>query len=128
MKKLMAICLVCLFWAGSALAVVNINTASQQELETLKGVGPAKAKAIVDFRTQNGPFKSVDDLDKVKGIGAGILNKIRSEITIGGAAPVSTVKPVATGAAVKAVPASPAVAATPAKPATLKPAVPPKKQ
>ena len=72
---------------GGAYAVVNINTATQAELETLQGVGPAKAKAIVEYRKKNGPFKSPDDLEKVNGIGPAIMKKVRKDITVGGATP-----------------------------------------
>lgn len=128
MKKLIAMVVVWMCLMGTAFAAVNINTASQQELESLKGIGPAKAKAIVDYRTQNGPFKSVDELDKVKGIGAGILNKIRADITVSGAAQMPASKPASAGNGAKPLMVAPAVPATPAKPAVLKPAVPPKKQ
>jgi len=70
---------------GSALAAVNINTATQAELETLQGIGPAKAKAVVDYRKKNGPFKSPDDLEKVSGIGPAIMKRVRKDITVGGA-------------------------------------------
>ena len=64
--------------AVPAFAVVNINTASQDEFVALhKGLGPAKAQAIIDYRKANGPFKSVDDLKHVKGIGAKRLEKLR---------------------------------------------------
>src|SRR5260221_13111502 len=67
-----------------ALAALNINTASQDEFVALhKGLGPAKAQAIIDYRKANGPFKSVDDLKHVKGIGAKRLEKVRSELTVG---------------------------------------------
>lgn len=57
-------------------ATVNINTASADELSSgLKGVGPAKAQAIIDYRTQYGPFKSVEELAEVKGIGTATLEK-----------------------------------------------------
>lgn len=57
-------------------ATVNINTASADELSSaLKGVGPAKAQAIIDYRTQYGPFKSVEELAEVKGIGPATLEK-----------------------------------------------------
>jgi competence protein ComEA len=46
---------------------VDINTADEKELASVKGIGPAKAKAIVEHRKKNGPFKSVDDLTNVKG-------------------------------------------------------------
>lgn len=58
-----------LLFVGLAFAQVNINTASKDELDGLKGIGPTKAQAIVDYRTKNGPFNSVDDLQKVPGIG-----------------------------------------------------------
>ena len=71
-------------WVVSALAAVNINTATQDEFIALhKGLGPAKAQAIIDYRKANGPFKSVDDLKHVKGIGAKRLEKLRPELTVG---------------------------------------------
>ena len=83
MKKLawalaLAACL-----AGNAFAAVNINTATAAELDALPGIGPAKAQAIVDHRKQHGPFKTVDDLKNVKGIGAKRLEKMRADITVG---------------------------------------------
>lgn len=65
------------------LAAVNINTATAEELKALPGVGPSKAAAIVAYREQNGAFKSVDELRNVKGIGSGILAKLREEATVG---------------------------------------------
>lgn len=63
---------------------VDINTADAVELaERLKGIGPAKAGAIVDFRSANGPFRSVDDLLDVKGIGNKTLDKLRGAIELG---------------------------------------------
>jgi len=73
-----------------ALAVVNINTASQEEFVALhKGLGPAKAQAIIDYRKTHGPFKSVDDLKHVKGIGAKRLEKLRADLTVGPVAKVA---------------------------------------
>lgn len=70
--------------SGVALAVVNINTATKEELTSLKGVGEKRAQEIINYRTKNGPFKTVDDLEKVPGIGPGIMKQIRSEITTTG--------------------------------------------
>ena len=64
-------------------APININTASAAELTKLKGIGKGKAKAIVEYRTQNGPFASVDDLTKIKGIGKKTVAKFRDQITVG---------------------------------------------
>jgi competence protein ComEA len=52
---------------------VNINSASIDELKKVKGIGAAKAAAIVDYRTQHGPFKSVDGLSEVKGFSAKVV-------------------------------------------------------
>jgi competence protein ComEA len=65
---------------------LNINTASAQELATIKGIGPAKAKAIVDHREANGAFKSVDDLKMVRGIGDNLLEQLRPQVTVEGEA------------------------------------------
>ena len=45
----------CLLWAGVALAQININTASKEELDSLKGIGDARAEAIIKYRSENGP-------------------------------------------------------------------------
>lgn len=71
--------------SASVWAAVDLNKATQAELETVKGIGPAKAKAIIDYRTKNGPFKSVDDLDNVKGFGKKSVDKIKGEIAVGNA-------------------------------------------
>jgi len=63
---------------------VNINTADASQLATaIKGIGPAKATAIVVYRKANGLFKSLDELAKVKGIGVKTVNKNRENLTIG---------------------------------------------
>jgi competence protein ComEA len=71
-------------FTGTGYAAVNINTATQAELETLQGIGPAKAKAIVDHRKKNGLFKSPNDLEKVHGIGPSTMKRLRKDITVGG--------------------------------------------
>ena len=76
--------------ALSASAAVNVNTASKDELISLPGIGPAKAQAILDYRKANGPFRSVDDLRNVKGIGSKRLEKLRGEVSVGAAAPKAT--------------------------------------
>ena len=101
-------------FAGFASAVVDLNTATSAELDALKGVGAAKAKAIIDYRDKNGPFKSVDDLAKVKGFGAKTVDKLRPELTVTvGGAPAAVAPAPAVVAPKPAAPAMPA-----AKPAT----------
>ena len=58
-------------------ALLNINTATVKELQTLPNIGETTAQRIVDYRTQHGDFTSVDDLQKVRGIGAKTLEKLR---------------------------------------------------
>lgn len=109
MKKLLLSFVAALAFVSSAFAAVDINTATPQQLEALKGIGPEKAKAIVDYRQKNGPFKTADDLMKVPGIKQGTYNKIKTEVSVGGKA-------------------APAAASAPAKPApAAAPAQPPKK-
>lgn len=62
--------------------LVNINTATQAELESLPGVGPSTAKKIIDDRTANGPFKKKDDLKRVSGIGEKKYASLESNITV----------------------------------------------
>jgi competence protein ComEA len=57
---------------------INLNTATLAELDSLPGIGPVLAQRIIDYREQYGPFQSVDDLLKVKGIGSSLLEKIRN--------------------------------------------------
>jgi competence protein ComEA len=61
---------------------ININTASVEELDRLPGIGKTKAQAIVDYRNQNGNFKSPEDIEKVKGIKAGSFEKIKDHIKL----------------------------------------------
>ena len=61
---------------------VNINEASQSDLETLPGIGPSIASRIIEYRTQNGKFSKIEDLQNVKGIGDAKYNKIKDMITI----------------------------------------------
>ncbi|MFT6143195.1 MAG: competence protein ComEA [Myxococcota bacterium] len=67
---------------------VDINSASISELDSLPGIGPSKAQAIVTYRSENGPFSSVADLDNVPGIGSATLEGLRDQVSLGdGAAP-----------------------------------------
>ncbi|KGF17472.1 hypothetical protein HMPREF1650_03670 [Corynebacterium freneyi DNF00450] len=67
---------------GGGGGLVNINTASEAELETVTGIGPATAKKIVAYREQHGPFTSVDQLEEVPGIGPAKLEGMRAEVTV----------------------------------------------
>lgn len=62
--------------------LVNINTADREELKTLSGIGDAKASAILSYREEHGDFASVDELVNVSGISAGLLDKIRDQLTL----------------------------------------------
>lgn len=102
--------------------LVDLNGADAKTLEALPGVGAATAKAIIAAR----PFKGVDDLKKVKGIGDGVkFAALKDKVTVGAApaapaapvAPTAPAKPAAPVAAAPAAPAAPAAAAAPAAPA-----------
>lgn len=60
---------------------VSLNTASLEELQTLDGIGESKAQAIIDYRTQNGPFETIEQLKEVSGIGDSTFEKIKDKIT-----------------------------------------------
>jgi competence protein ComEA len=68
--------------AGPAGAKVNLNTATLEQLDTLPGVGPVTAQAILTWRETNGPFGSVDDLLDVKGIGEATLAELRELVVV----------------------------------------------
>ncbi len=69
--------------ANAPKAKININTATQAELESLPRIGPKVAQRIIDYRAQNGNFKRVEDIMKVKGIGEKIFAQIKDLITVG---------------------------------------------
>lgn len=88
LKTILAfICLLpCVLYAGP----IDVNTATAEQLsESLQGVGPQKAAAIIAYREQHGPYRSVQDLTNVKGIGESLLDKNKGLITLGQAKPAA---------------------------------------
>ena len=69
--------------AKQEVALVDVNSASVEELMSVPGIGQVVAQRIVEFREKNGPYKSVDDLLKVQGIGEKSLAKLRDRIVVG---------------------------------------------
>lgn len=85
MKRIL-FALALLLVSGVAAAALNLNTATKDEFVALPGIGPAKAQAIVDYRNQHGPFRSLDELRKVKGIGEKLFLQLKPDLTLGTAA------------------------------------------
>ena len=83
MKKLLLGLIAFFVFTGMALAAVNLNTATRDELETVEGIGPKKAEAILNHRNKHGLFKSVDDLKNVNGFGEKTVAEMRSKLTVG---------------------------------------------
>ena len=67
---------------GPPAGPLNLNTATAEQLEELPGVGPATAQAIIEYRKEHGPFRSVDDLLEVRGIGEAKLAALRSKVRV----------------------------------------------
>ena|SRR5438128_332593 len=107
MKRLVLL-LAMLLFSAFALAAVNINTATKEELDALPGIGPVKAQAIIDYRTKNGPFKTPEDIMKVPGIKEGEFGKLKGQISVSGASTP------AAAPATKDTKAAPAMAPAPA--------------
>ncbi|MDO8310609.1 MAG: ComEA family DNA-binding protein [Sideroxyarcus sp.] len=82
MKQLLLSLFVLLAFSGFACAAVDLNTATQEELESVKGIGPVKAQAIIEYRKYNAPFRKVDDLQEIKGFGDKSVDKLRHEVTV----------------------------------------------
>ncbi|KVA01156.1 competence protein ComE [Burkholderia ubonensis] len=103
-KLLMLFVALSLSLTAAFAAAVEVNTADQAALESVKGLGPVKSKAIIDERTKNGPFKDADDLaNRVKGLGTkSVAHLEENGLTIGGSATppkgVKATKPAATTA------------------------------
>lgn len=71
-------------FSAGALAGVNVNTAQQSELQRVKGLDKQKAKAIIEYRAQNGAFDSLDDLEKIPGLGPEVVARVAPEIAFTG--------------------------------------------
>ena len=84
MKRIVLFLAALFAYAGLALAAINVNTASKEQLEALDGIGPVKAQAIIDYRKKNGPFKSVEDVKKVDGIGDATYDQIKGDLVTKG--------------------------------------------
>lgn len=84
MNKILLAIAVFFAFISVSFAAVNLNTATKDELTSIKGVGPAKAQAIISYRQKNGQFKSVDDLKNVKGFGDKSVDKIRAAVSVSG--------------------------------------------
>jgi competence protein ComEA len=127
LKKLLMLCVAVAFSLSAGFAAaVEVNSADQAALESVKGIGPVHAKAIIDERTKNGPFKDADDLaTRVKGIGAkSVTNLEAAGLTINGSgAPPTGAKPATKStSSAKAAPAAAPAATTPAPATTAAPA------
>jgi len=107
--------------ATHAFAAIDVNTANEDALRGIKGIGPARAKAIVDERSAHGPFKDTAELgQRVKGLGGHTIERLQAEgLSVGPAATVATAAAPAPAPATSAAPARQAAAPakTPASPA-----------
>ena len=84
LRSILAVLLFASITVAFAADPMDINSASAQEIaEVLSGVGPARAKAIVQYRQDNGPFTSIDQLTDVKGVGAKTIEKNKAMIRVG---------------------------------------------
>ena len=84
MKRWIAAALVLPLCLGSAHALVNVNTAQQSELQRTKGLDRYLAKAIIEYRAQNGAFQTLEDLEKVPGLGKENVEKIAQQVAFTG--------------------------------------------
>ena len=62
--------------------MINLNTASEKELQELTGIGPAMSARIIEYRETNGAFQSIEDVKKVRGIGDAKFEKMKDKVTI----------------------------------------------
>ena len=91
--KHLALLLALVLCSATAVAAINLNTATKEELVALPGVGPAKAQAILDYRSSHGAFKSVEEVKDVKGIGAKRFEKLKGELTVVGTTTKAPARP-----------------------------------
>lgn len=82
MKSLYLALFLIFFFTTAAFAQININTATAEQLTSLKGIGPVKAEAIVRYRTDKGLFKTIEEIQEVGGIGEKIFANIKDEIIV----------------------------------------------
>ncbi|BAN23813.1 ComEA family DNA-binding protein [Caballeronia insecticola] len=110
---------------GSAFAAVDVNTANVDALRGIKGIGPAKAKAILDERQAHGPFKDASDLGtRVKGLGGKTVQRLEAEgLTVGAAPKTAAVSPAPPGNAAPPGAANSAVATPVSASASARPVV-----
>lgn len=83
-SRFLMFALASLMCVGQALARVNVNTATAEELQTLNGIGPVRAQLIIDYRRENGPFKSIDDLRKIPELRGAVAEGLKGRITYSG--------------------------------------------
>ena len=93
MKRLLLAAALAPLSVGLAFATVNVNTAQQSELLRVKGLDKHKAKAIIEYRAENGPFDSLEDLEKLPGFTPEVLSKVAPEVAFSGDAYVPPKKP-----------------------------------
>ncbi|RWA51102.1 hypothetical protein AU476_25865 [Cupriavidus sp. UYMSc13B] len=107
---------ICLFAGGAAHAAIDVNTADEVALTSVKGVGPATARNIIDERNKRGPYKDAADLsERVSGIGPKSVAKLQDAGLAIGAKGTAAAAPAAAPAPAKAGKAAPAAAAKPAR-------------
>lgn len=79
---MLRIIFIVLFLFSALFSAVNINKANSAQLQTINGIGPAKAQEIIKYRKSHGGFKTVDELVNVNGIGPKTVDKIRSQVSV----------------------------------------------